>query len=114
MNDEVKGLKHHWLWTTLGSKETQDFDSWRVFYWNSHKHRYETSYRQRDLEGYFPVIVDPADQGAKGRTFHLITKDDDGKFRRRTYLFDGVLVHLTGTEDYDRSTGGAPAKTGRH
>jgi hypothetical protein len=27
-------------------------------------------------------------------------KDDDGKFRRRTYLFDGVRVHLTGTENY--------------
>ncbi len=112
VNDEVKGLKHHWLWTTLGGKETQDFDSWRVFYWNSRKHRFETSHRQRDLAGYFPVLVDPAQQGVKGRTFHLIAKDDDGKFRKRSYSFDGALVHLIGTEDYDISAGGAAGKPG--
>lgn len=103
VNDEKKGLKHNWLWTTLGSTDPFDFDSWRVFLWNRHRHRYETSYRQRDLEGYFPVHVDPPDPNTPGRTFSLITKDDDGKLRRRTYLFDGVRVHLTGTENYHPS-----------
>jgi len=99
VTDEEKGLKHHYLWTTLSSREPVDFDSWRVFIWSLHHHRYETSYRQRELSGFFPVQVDPADGKTIGRTFHIITKDDDEKFRKRTYSFDGTLVHLIGTED---------------
>lgn len=100
VQDDEKGLKHNWLWTTASRLEPYDFDAWRVFLWNRRHHRYETSYRQRDLEGYFPVHVNAPDANAFGRTFELITKDDDGKFRRRAYLFDGTRVHLTGTADY--------------
>ena len=110
VNDDEKGLKHNWLWTTASNVEPYDFDAWRVFLWNRRRHRYETSYRQRDVEGYFPVHVEPADSSASGRTFQLITKDDDGKFRRRTYFFDGTRVHLTGTEQY-RPAESAPEAT---
>ena len=102
VNDAQKGVKHHWLWTTLSGTLPYDFDSWRVFLWNGRRHRYETSYRQRDLEGYFPVHVDPAEAG-KTRTFQLVTKDRDGKLRKRGYVFDGTLVRLAGTEDYSRT-----------
>lgn len=102
--DEEKGVKHNWLWTTSSEPEPYDFDSWRVFLWNRRHHRYETSYRQRDLEGYFPVHVDSPDANAFGRTFEIVTKDDDGRFRRRTYSFDGTRVHLTATENYQRTT----------
>ncbi len=54
INDEEKGLKHDWLWTTLSGDDPVDFDSWRVFIWNLRRHRYETSYRQRDLIRLFP------------------------------------------------------------
>jgi hypothetical protein len=100
VNDEKQGPKKNWLWTTAGEGQTPDFDSWRVFLWSRHRHRYETSYRERDLEGYFPVHVDPPDPASPGRTFQLITRDDDEKFRRRNYRFDGTRVHLIGTEDY--------------
>lgn len=100
VNDEKKGVKHNWLWTTADGLEPYDFDAWRVFLWNRHRHRYETSHRQRDVEGYFPVHVDPPDANALERRFELITKDDDGTFRRRTYLFDGVRIRLTRTEEY--------------
>lgn len=103
VNDERDGAKHNWLWTTASGGQSFDFDSWRVFLWNRRRHRYETSYRQHDLEGYFPVRVDTPDSNTAGRTFHLITQDDDGKLRSRAYLFDGTLVHLTGTEDYSRN-----------
>ena len=109
VNDEEKGPRHNWLWTTRSTGQIFDFDSWRVFLWNRHRHRFETSYRQRSVEGYFPVHVEPPQAGSNARTFKLITKDDDGKFRRRTYLFDGTLVHLTATEDYQPGQAGQEA-----
>lgn len=100
VNDEEKGAKHNWLWTTASRQFNYDYDAWRVFLWNRHRHRYETSFRQRGVEGYYPVSVDPVDPAVFGRTFHLITKDEDAKFRARTYVFDSTRVHLTSTEDY--------------
>ncbi len=54
-----------------------DFDQARVFIWNIKKHRYETSYRDRNIEGYLPVTIKMApdpngktpDQTAPAPTF---------------------------------------------
>jgi SH3-like domain-containing protein len=34
-----------------------DFDQVRVFTWNKSKHRYETAYRERNLEGFLPFVT---------------------------------------------------------
>lgn len=120
VNDEQKGLKHNWLWTTSSEAEPYDFDAWRVFLWNRRHHRYETSYRQRDVEGYFPVTVDKTVPGAAGASFQVITKEDDGKLWLHSYSFDGVLVHASGRVLYQpespklllAQSGETPARAG--
>ena len=81
--------KHHWLWTTIrDGEQTFDYDSFRIFIWNLRRHRYETSYIERKVEGYYPTTV----KGGKVPTFSLITRAEDGKLYRKTYTLEGYIT----------------------
>jgi hypothetical protein len=84
-----------------------DFNQVRVFTWNLKKHRYETAFRQRNLQGYLPVTVatQTLDKAGPIPTFQFkqgigdsVTIDPETGAARPTstetltYRLDGVIV----------------------
>ena len=83
-------VKPTWLWTTVEqSLQPHDFDSFRIFVWSLRHHRYETSFIQRRVRGYFPVL-------AKDGGFSVCLEKDDGSRYRRSYAFAGYQVRAVG------------------
>jgi hypothetical protein len=94
-------VKHNWLWTTIGGGEhAYDFDSFRVFTWSLRRHRYETAYIQRNVEGYFPVL-------ARASGFSVCVMNNAGVRVRRSYSFIVTTVRFTG-EQACEAPGSAP------
>ena len=85
--DQVKKI---WLWTTIEqSLQPYDFDSYRVFVWSLHHHRYETAYIQRRVQGYFPVLTEPPG-------FSVCLEKAGGERVRRVYSVVGIAVRPAG------------------
>lgn len=113
-------VKHDWLWTTIKQLgQNYEFDGFRVFTWNPVRHRYETAYRERDLEGYYPVTVHTTQvsEGKKtlqGRAFSLVVRDSSGQFWRRNYVFIPNRVRFQGKEpiQFGQDSAGTGAETG--
>ena len=63
-----------------------DYNQIRVFTRNRAKHRYETAYRERDMEGYLPVKTGHQDFGKEGDlpTFTIRKKNDQGQIVEST------------------------------
>src|SRR5262249_42014796 len=55
--DDGGEKKMMWLWTTSSGASDYDFDSIRVFTWVVRKHRYETAYIDRNINGFAPVLL---------------------------------------------------------
>ena len=101
--------KDTWLWTTVGDGiRPYDFDSFRVFAWSAHRHRYETEYIERNLIGYSPVEIQPVHFSAgKGKNsgageeypgFSVCVEKKDGQRTRRQYAVMNTLVRFAGEE----------------
>ncbi len=71
-----------------------DYNQIRVFTRNRPRHRYETAYRERNLEGYLPVKVGHQDFGKEGDlpTFTIRKMEVDGKIVEMTYKLNGPIV----------------------
>jgi SH3-like domain-containing protein len=72
-----------------------DYNQVRVFTWNVKRHRYETAYRERKLEGYFPVTVGRQTFDKEGDLpiFVLKVKDSSGNLVDRKYKLNTPIVH---------------------
>jgi len=71
-----------------------DYDQIRVFTWNVRKHRYETAYRERGLNGVLPVTVTTENFDKEGTlpVFVLRVKDDAGNISERKYKLNTPIV----------------------
>ena len=71
-----------------------DFNQARVFTWNVRRHRYETAYRERGLNGVLPVAISHEDFGKEGDlpTFTLQVKDANGGLIARKYKMNTPIV----------------------
>ena len=100
--------KTTWLWTTIGSGDVPyDFDSFRVFVWSLRRHRYETAYIERNLEGYAPVLLENValSTGSRSRGapsseryagFSVCMAKSDGQRYRREYALLSNIVRFAG------------------
>jgi hypothetical protein len=114
-----------------------DFDQVRVFTWSLKKHRYETAYRERGLQGYLPVTIARqnigADRAVPTFSFKIGTSDavsidaSSGAVRPgatvdRLYRMDGVIVRrvapvgqpLQASRQPKSGGAGGPGKHRRH
>jgi len=71
-----------------------DYDQLRVFTWNARKHRYETAYRERGLNGVLPVTVTQENFDKEGTlpVFILRVRDDQGNVTERKYKLNTPIV----------------------
>jgi SH3-like domain-containing protein len=75
-----------------------DYNQIRVFTWNVRRHRYETAYRERNLNGMLPVTVSHENFGKEGDlpTFMLHVKNAEGNLVERKYKMNTPIVKRFG------------------
>ena len=99
VNDGDKKVPQY-LMVLTEAKDGQpfEFNQARVFTWNTHRHRYETAYRERNLNGVLPVTVSHEDFGKEGDlpTFVLRVKDASGNTIERKYKMNTPIVKRVG------------------
>jgi hypothetical protein len=108
--------KSNWLWTTIGGgNHPYDFDSFRVFIWSLRRHRYETAYIARNVEGHAPVLLKQVELSGPGGTsgkypgFSICLARDDGTRVRREYAFVTNVVRFAGEIACDAASSPATA-----
>ena len=71
-----------------------DYNQVRVFTWNLRRHRYETAYRERKLEGFFPATVSRENFDKEGTLpiFVLKVRDASGNLVDRKYKLNTPIV----------------------
>jgi hypothetical protein len=87
-----------------------DYNQVRVFTWNVKRHRYETAYREHNLNGVLPVTVSQENFDKEGTlpVFVLQLKDDNGNLSPRKYKMNTPIVRRV------LAPGESPQKTGAH
>ena len=80
-----------------------DYNQIRIFTWGRVRHRYETAYRERNLDGHFPVKIRHQTFGKEGDlpTFTIRKETEDGQMVDVTYKLNGPIVRRVLTPEED-------------
>jgi len=83
-----------------------DYNQIRVFTWNVRRHRYETAYRERNLDGVLPVRVGEEDFGKEGKlpVFILRVQGDNNNIVERKYKLNTPIVRRVLAPGEEKST----------
>ena len=96
--EKDQGQERPWyLWATIRRLAglPYDFDEIRVFVWNPKMSRYETSYRERNLIGFFPIQVESLNTpDGPAPAFHLQLEDEKGQRHQKNYFMVGRQVRV--------------------
>lgn len=86
--------KPAWLWATQSQRGVDfDFDSLRIFTWSTRRHRYETSFVERNLKGHLPVrLHEEGGRGARG--FRVVVEEKSGERVERNYALQGFRAKV--------------------
>jgi SH3-like domain-containing protein len=92
-----------------------DYNQVRVFTWNVKHHRYETAYREHNLNGVLPVMIsqEAFDKEGSLPVFVLQVKEDNGNVSQQKYKMNTPIVRrvLAPGEVKEHA---APKKSRRH
>ncbi|WP_321477304.1 SH3 domain-containing protein [uncultured Paludibaculum sp.] len=85
-----------WMWATLAQRGVSfQFDSLRIFNWNARRHRYETSFIERGMKGYLPILL----QGSPATSFQVVVEEKDGRSMEREYRLNGFRARVVGRHE---------------
>lgn len=93
-----------------------DYNQVRVFTWNVKHHRYETAYREHNLDGVLPVTVSQENFDKEGTlpVFVLQVKDDNGDVSQRKYKMNTPIVRRVLAPGEAKETSASRKKTRHH
>ena len=91
-----------------------DYNQARVFTWNLKRHRYETAYRERNLNGMLPVTVSQEDFEKEGTLPVCVLRlsDENGNVQERKYKLNTPIVRRVLAPDETKPAPKAKRKTG--
>jgi len=96
--DHETAPKQNWLWATaVKGVKPYEYDTVRAFTYNPRRHRYETAFLDKNLTGFYPVIVATDESGLR---FAYVVQTDEGKYVRKTYSFNGHAARLISREPF--------------
>jgi hypothetical protein len=86
--------KPAYLWAALSQVNVPfHFESLRIFVWNARRHRYETSFIERNMKGYLPLLLQGGPDGSAAG-FRVVTTEKDGAVVEREYAITGMRAKV--------------------
>ncbi len=104
-HDHAGSIRKSWMWVSQSpGAKNYEFDTVRVYLWNSARGRYESALNERNLKGYYPIEVLDGGEGEFKR-FSVVEEDKDGKLYQRIYGFKGLHAKVESELPYTPPAG---------